>query len=921
MIQLILSRSREVEVALCMDPERADASRVSVFSSVSEVYQKLLRFARKLDVPVKPSIVLHESHYASGELAFLERFLLTGKSAGMPGTPQGEVRGMLCRNEYDEVDCVLSEIARLVQEEGYHYNDVAVISRDLDTYRTKLEAGFRKYGIPFYADQLSGIGSKPLIRLAESGLNCLVKGFTGENVLSLLKCGMTPFSVEEVAELENYVYVWGVSGRQWNTPFLSNPRGYQEGFTEEDTAALERMNRIREFTVSALENFRKKARDASGKKICQALLELLEDLQVRETMEKLIEDFYREENFELAQEYGRLWEILMELLDVLAAAYGEKRISPERFSRLFSQAADTYQMGTLPQALDTVIVGSADRIRIDGKRAVMVVGVNEGVMPYIPEESGVFSDREREQLIGVEIEIAMPSREKIREERFIAYKTLTSPSERLFLTARKSDIAGNLKSPSPIFSELKKMFGEPAILDSADLDGLFYCRSGGASFSQLSKTYLNDTPLTASLKAVLGGEPQYAARIEGLERVLEHREFVLKNRENAIGLFGREMNISPTRVESFYQCRFRYFVEQGLKAAPLRRAELDPLETGTLIHRVLYVVASTLDLREGYDAGKAKAVIKEELDRYIETVMGGVQDKTSRFLYLYNRMRASILKIVEQLHQELLQSEFEPCAFEYEISPASEISPLRLTADDGTQVNIYGKIDRIDSYVSKNGEKYIRIVDYKSGRKQFKLNDVLYGLNLQMLIYLHCITKNGKGRFFQSLPAGILYMPAGEQAPALEREATPEEVERQKQKNYAMNGLLLEDREILRAMDQDMSGLFIPVSLKKDGDFTAASKNSLVSLSELGKINSYIDKLVCGMAQELHDGRIEAIPLADSCGYCSYRGICGITKASQVREYLSLDKGEVLKAMDEELSEEEEEGPVQLSLFSGKEEG
>lgn len=909
-IRLILSRAEEVVVSLCLDPDRA-GGEASPFASVREVQRRLTRFARQLNVPVRAPEVLPQSHFDAPELSHLEQNLMSPAPLPFQGENRA-VQAVVCRNEYEEVDYVLSSIALLVREEGYTYDQIAILTRDLDTYRPRLEAGCRRYGIPCYLDQPAGIGDEPLIRFVKNALDCAVRGFTSENVVALLKSGVTPFPLEEVSALENYVYVWGVTGRRWRDPFTANPRGYQEAFTEEDAAVLAQVNRLREFAVTRLEAFRERLKDASGREICGAVMALLEEMQVRETLEGLIEGFYRQEDFAMAQEYGRVWELLMELLDVLASATSqplreglsitrqERAIRPEQFQRYFSLAVSLSSLGTLPQALDTVIAGSADRIRISGKAAVFILGVNENVLPFTPSESGIFTDQERELLIGAEIEIAKPIRERLKEERFIAYKALTAPSRRLCLTARRGDVGGNPLSPSGIFAELRRMFG-PGVSGGERPEGAFYCQSPGSAFSWLARNCQDGGVFAASLKAVLREDPDFAPKVAGLDRVMERREFAIADQKIARALFGREMNLSPTRVEGFYQCRFRYFLEQGLRIRPLRKAELNPLETGVLIHQVLQAVTRQADLREGYDPAQVKAIIKAELDRYIETVMGGVQDKSSRFLYLYGRMRLSILKIVEQLHQELLQSRFEPVDFEYEIRPGGEVTPLRLLGEDGVVVNVAGKIDRVDVYVAKNGERYVRVVDYKSGRRQFKLADVLNGLSLQMLIYLQCICENGRGSYRDCLPAGILYMPAGESAPALGRDADPEEIRREQRKQYTMNGLLIEDAELLQAMDASMSGLFIPVTVKKDGDFTAESKKSLVTLEQLGKINAYIDRLILDMAVELRQGRIEAVPFPDSCGYCQYRGVCGVMKASRLRDRCDLDKESALRRMEESL--------------------
>lgn len=896
LIQRILSEAKEVIFSLCLDPDRANGSPASVFSSVQEVYLRLIQTARKLGVRVASPMKLDGTYFRSEALRHLEQHLLTSAIPAFSGEVS-EIRTLLCKHEYEEVDTALSEISRLVREEGFRYAEIALVSRDLAAYQDILNAAFPKYGIPFTCDQPSPVLPKPLFRFVRQVLSCGAGGFSTERVLALLKTGMTVFSVEEIAEFENYLFIWEISGSRFLEPFTAHPRGFQQELNEEDEALLGRVNRLREGLIPALERFREILRQGTVQEACGGLFTLLEELEVPVRIEQLAAEALAAEDFGLAQEYGQVWDLLIGLLNTLVQAAGERRLSPERFEQLFLLGASGCELGSLPQAVDSVIVGSADRIRIMDKRAVLVLGVNENVLPCVPAESGVFTDREREALSHFELELSKSSRDRLKEERFVAYKTLTSPSERLFLTARCADISGKLKTPSILFPQLRRMFGEEIRMEASALPGEFFCRSRETAFAYLARTYLDDTPLTASLKAALLPEEEYAGKLAGLDRVLEERDFRIENRANAVRLFGREMNLSPTRVEVYSQCPFRYFMEQGMRAYPLKKAELNPLETGVLIHHILYCLCRELDLGEGYDESQARALVRAELEKYLEGVMGGSRDKTSRFLYLYNRLERSVLKLAEQLHQELLQSLFQPCGFEYEIREDTEIPPLCLRDEDGTVVRISGKIDRIDAYTNGSGERCIRIVDYKSGRKQFKLNDVLYGLNLQMLIYQECIRRGGREFYAGTRPAGILYLPAGEGGASLGRDAAPDEIEREQRKSYTMSGLLLQDPELLRAMDTSMEGLFIPVQYTKGGDFTAASKNSLVTLEELGQIGHYIDRLVLQMARELHEGRVEALPLPDSCDYCSYRAVCGRTPGGKVRPYLSCRREEIFEEM------------------------
>lgn len=918
LLKLIFSSAKNTYVSLCMDIKRANESDISVFTSVKNTYNKLKRFCTQSGVHVKPSIILDESSDSGykittpQELVHIEKNLFSNIVRYYKGS-RNSLTAMLCKNEYDEVDYVLSSISELVQSNGYKYDDIVIITRDLDTYMSKLETGFSKYNIPYYCDTTIKITSKPLIRFISNSLTCITNGFKSENILAILKCGLSPFSIEEISKLENYIYIWGIESKQWFNPFTSNPQGFKEGFSDSETDTLKQLNQIRSFVADNLKELEKIIKKSTGRDICKAIIKFLENFGVKSAVEATIKLHLETENFTLSQEYSRVWEIVMELLNTLAVTLDKAIVGTKRFLKLYNLICSSYDMGTLPQSLDCVIVGSAERIRTAEKKATFILGVNENIFPFVPSVSGMFTDNEREQLIAAEIEISPPIKDRILEERFIAYKAICTASEKLFLTARKSDISGKPLSPSIVFSQIKKMFGQQIIDDTDFIDKSFYCKTKTSAFSYFAKSFMENTSLTSTLKYVLNHDMLYQPKLVQLERTAQKLPFEISNKENAKLLFGDKLNISPTRVEGFYQCRFKYFCEHGLRAYPRKKAALDPLETGTLIHSIVYSITKQTDLKNDYDEKAIKKQIKVELDLYIEQVMGGVKDKTKRFIYLYNRMRLSIFKIIEQIYNELKQSRFEPCDYEFEISNNNEITPLVLTSEDNTQITVAGKIDRIDVYKNNNGDKYIRIIDYKSGKKVFSLNDILYGLNLQMLIYLFCITSNGNGRYQNSLPAGILYMPAGEQPPSLPRDASQNDINKLMQSHYKMNGLMLMDNDVLNAMEENIKGTFIPVSTKLDGNFTSQSLNSLVTLKELGKINSYINKLITSMAQELHIGRIEAVPIENTCSYCNYSSVCRIDPASPVKEYIKYDKAQILSTLTAETKEATEN--KQLKLF------
>lgn len=900
-IEEFLTGADEVKCALPLPAEALSVNNIggTLFAPIILTYTELMRRARALSITVKPSIKLETSYYKAHSLSYLERNLYLPIIEKSQKENDG-VYGWLCQNEYSEVEFAAATIRRLIAKENYRYDDIAIIVSD-DEYLPIIDAAFLKYKIPFYADKLCDISIKPLVRFIENLLECTANGMNIQNILSMLKCDMTSFDVDSVSVFENYCCVWQIKGADMRREFTENPRGFKQALSEHDRAELLIVNQIREFTVSLIDWFRKETDSANGFKLCAAVAGAIQKAGADSSTKRKIKSLNAQSDFAAAEDYASAWELTADMLNTMAAAIGENKLPLRRFADLFSLAAKSYDVGTLPQAADTVIVGQAERIRLTEKKAVFVIGANDGAFPKLKNRGGIFTEREAKELSSLNTPCLQSSAEIMREERFIAYRAATLPISRLYLTARKCDISGSSKGVSEIFAQLEKMFGENCVKDADELPPEYFCVTDETTFAALCKNYFDSGEFTPTVKKLLSAKEEYAARLERLEISSLKKAFKIKDHEIAKELFGTQMRISPTRVESFYGCRFKYFCEHGLRALPLQKAELNPLETGNLIHRILYAVTPKMDFDKAYNSDFIRQLIQDELDRYISEIMGGAQNKTKRFLYLYNRILNSSAELIRRLYDELSKSLFRPSDFECDISQDGEITPLTVYGSDQTVIYVQGKIDRVDSYVDENGQKYVRIVDYKSGSKKFELNDVLNGLNLQMLIYLHCIEKNGEGKYKNALPAGILYMPSGELTPTLDRNAGEDEINGEKYKSYRMNGLLLNDRSVIEAMESPASGIFIPVSLKSDGTFAARQEKSLVSLTQLGKIFSYLEKLIVNMSDSLHRGEIEALPIRDNCTYCSYKSVCGHDN-TVTRDYLEYSANdEIASAMEKEV--------------------
>lgn len=924
LIRLMMQQASEMYFTLCMsDPQ------LHLFQSVNQTAQKLRRIAREQGCSISAPILLTENHrFRSPELVHLEQNVFRNRIEKFQGENHA-VCPVLAANEYDETEYVLATIRTLVEEEGYRYRDIVVISRDLAAYENCLETAFEKYHVPFYWDSRKSIASHPLIRMIELAFDCISGGFSSENLISMLKCGLTPFDYQDISELENYIYLWDLKPEDWKQDFsfsiygMNQPKGEEQLKVQEE--ALFRINRIRHMLYEALDSFGKKAEKGSAQQISQAMIDFLEELGVRERINCLISQQSGENlsaEMTLADEYRRVWEISGQILDILAVTLKTRSIPVKRYRELFTLVAANYDMGTIPQTLDSVTVGSAERIRTDAPKIVFVLGVNDRVFPYIPDTGGIYTDAERKKLISLGMELSSPVGDRIQEEKLIAYQTMTRASERLYLTARKADIRGNTMAVSYLFPQLKKMFGEAVIADTDDLDRLYFCKTPQTAFSVLAYQFRQDTSLTATLKEYFSTQPSYARRIAEIANQLYHRAHRLEDKEVIRKLFGEKVTMSPTRIEEFHKCKFRYFCEHGLQLRPRQKIRLNAVNKGTIVHDILYRVCTKIKDFSRYDEEQLKSLIQEAVDESVNQ-MGGYAHQTKRFLYLYHRIQKNVLFLLRRLFEELAQSGFHPVSFEYKIGQAGNVPPFIFRSADGIMIRIQGTVDRVDLYESPSGEKYLRIIDYKTGTKSFQLSDVANGINLQMFLYLMCLELGKHSSAEEISGAGALYMPAGDFNARLDRNSGNEQLKGELLKHYCMKGVLLDREEVIRAMEPDLEGKYIPVSVKKstaydknnhlkedvfvdrkanEEYFKAGSGEYLLSGEQISKIYSFLEDTVEKMVQELYRGNIEAKPLVGSringCDFCEFSQVCGYRETEPVNEYRDLNKKEMFEWID-----------------------
>jgi ATP-dependent helicase/nuclease subunit B len=894
-INLILAQSDDLYVSLCADKLDDPEHGMGLFSLVRRTAKNLKHLAKNNDVKIASPIVLNSSvRFKSSSLCAIEEnaYRFNHKSVSCENN---DVVIYEAQNKYDESEYVSATIRNLIINEGYRYRDFAVISRSPDSYRGILDSALERWEIPYFMDKPQSIDFEPIMRLVLSAFKIVQTGFSSDSIFTYLKTGLTGLNTYEISQLENYIFTWKISGAKWKSEWTENPRGFSDKMTENESNVLKEINESRNKVIRPLIKFTSKIQNATGEEIAAASFELLQDIEAPKHLRELAKRLENCGEPELADRQLRLWDLLMSILDQTALVLAANKIKYTRYAELLHIVILANNMASIPQGLDEVTVGAADRTKTGEPKIVFIIGTVQGEFPLSPSGSCIFSDSERRELIKLGLPLNDTLEGVAVQERFLAYKAMSSASEKLFVTYPISGLEGEANSPSSIPNEACSILKNIDVMNRFTLTQTYFANAKEPCFELMSQQWKHNTPLSATLKSIFYEHENY--RVNSIERSAKNVPKVFEDSGKARDLFGNDLKLSATQIEKFYLCPFQYFCRFGLNVKERKAAEMDALEYGSLMHYLLEKILRKYSSKKINDMEpqELKDEIIKLLNEYLNIKMGGEENRTPRFLYLFKRIAESAYIIISHIAQELCQSKFEPVDFELPIG-MGEIKPLIINLPNGGKAEINGKIDRID-VVNLDNEKYVRVVDYKTGHRDFKLSDIIYGINMQMLIYLAALIENGNEKYGNIKPAGVLYMPANRPDVSVSKSETEEKIRKEAEKKLKMDGLVLDDAEVIFAMEEGGKGRYIPVILK---DGVPSKREHVATSEELKILKKYIKSLISDMAELLHSGNVEALPLSgeyNACDWCPYSAVCGHEKDDKTREMIKLDRDKVMEEL------------------------
>ena len=776
-----------------------------------------------------------------------------------------------------ECEFAAAKAIALVRDGGCRWRDIAVAVRGFEDYRTALESIFRHYEVPLFVTKKSELLSKPLPALISGAYEILQGGWDVDDVLSYMGTGLSGLNREECDLLGDYVFKWQLRAGAWKRSgdWRQHPDGYGGDYDEEALARLETINALRRRLAEPLLKLEKSgelAETAAGQ--AAALAEYLRELKLPEQLSRRSAELERSGRESLAQEYAQLWDIIVSALEQSAEILGDMEMDMTAFSRLFITMLSQYDVGSIPVSLDRVSAGDFDRMRRRNIRHLIVLGATDQRLPRAEEDGGIFSDEERRRLLELDIDIGGAGEGELWREFSLIYNCLSLPSESLSMCYPLFDADGAALRPAFVFNRAKALFDLP--VRHADI-GEGRMSSPAPALSLAAHALNGGSPReTAAAEVFRDREPERFARLSAAAQMSRGK----LSPAAVEALYGKKLRLSASRIDRFSTCKFAYFCQFGLKAKPYEPAGFKPPEIGTFMHFVLEGTARDAAERGGFarvSDEELKQITQRHVEEYVHTELNDFQEKSQRFIYLFKRLTADVYQVVREMAAELRKSDFVPLDFELDFSKAADIPTVELGGGEGA-LTLTGVADRVDGWLHE-GKLYLRVVDYKTGRKKFSLSDVWYGMGLQMLLYLFALERDGESRYGREIvPAGVMYVPARNVMLSASRDEADEELETKRAEEARRSGIVLDDPAVTEAWEHGEDKRYIPIRFR----YGKPTADSIASAERLGLLGKHIRKKLTEMAAQLRQGSISADPYyrsqqENACLNCDFFDACHFT--------------------------------------------
>lgn len=932
-IRQLMMHTKEMTFTLTLEPsELKEAIPFDIFSQTKETFNQIQTIASEQNKGIKvervnPPVDLPE------HLGHLERYFDRRPAPKMAGEVPIQLNYAV--HPRAEVEGVAQEILKLVRDDGYRYQDIAIMMRDGELYHDLIKTIFADYEIPVFIDEKKSMLNHPVVELIRSGLEVISSNWRYDAIFQMLKTGLIPatnpdhpLDVDAIDTLENYALEYGIRGRnQWvsNEPWVFQRfRGFDEaGQTDREKEMEAKINLYRDQIVELVEPFDREFRKASTvRDKATVLYQWLEDLGVARQLEVWQTELDQSGKIEQAREQEQVWQAAINLLDEMVEMIGEETLSNETLADVIEAGLDTLKFSHVPPTLDHVVVGTIDQSRIMRVKVALLIGVNEGTWPAKPQVDTILSEDERDRLKESGVTLADSETQQLIDDWFYIYLAVTLGTERLWVSYPLSDTEGKAKMPATLIKRISNLFpnlAEPILLQDpeemieADRFITTPQKTLSALTSQLAKyqrAYPIDSVWWSALNWFLKRKDEDPLIDDTLQSLFYQNKPVDLSKETTEKIYQNEIQASVSRMEMHQRCSYQHFAQYTLKLSDRPTYKLDAPDIGQLFHESLKRITDWI-IQDGYsfsdlNRDQANAYAERAIKMLAPILQHQILHSSNRYQYMQTKLEQIISRATYVLSEQARKSDFQPAGLEVGFGMGQDsLDPVRMTLPNDVELILRGRIDRVDR-ADLNDQLYLRIIDYKSSATRLNLVDVYHGLALQMIAYLDVIIANSeKWLGLKATPAGMLYFHVHDPILSEQEALSDLAIEDKLFRKYKMQGLLIDQEPIIKMMDTDLeSGVspVIPAGFKKDGTFRSGSH--VASRETFQMLQDHVKQIIADAGLSITNGEVDLNPYQQSdqtaCRFCPFKSVCQFDPSLPGNDYRklgSLGEEEVLAKM------------------------
>ena len=876
----LIVKAEEITVGVCVDEIGGKLDKETDIFYFNKVFiNKLIKIANSNNVAVN-EVKLEEAYrFKSEELKFLEKNLYVPTQKYEQEV--NNIKLFLASNPYSEVEFLAQNIHNLVKNCGYKYSEIGIIAEDVEKYSEDAKVILDKYDIPLFVDEKKELNQNILIKFIIAMIDIFAKGWSYESVLNYLKIGLLPIRKEDIYALENYCMKWGIRGQKW----------YNKSFEyEEINDKQEVLESLRKQIVEPLLRFKESvSQNRTASEITKEIYNFLIDNRINEILDNKIKEYGSQE---VSDEYNTSYKLLISVLEDICLIFNDEKITFEKYKELLQVGLNSCELGKIPATQDQVVFGDTERTRSNKLKVVFVIGINDGSFPKVNKQEGYLNDSDRSELENAGIVIAKNSIDSLFEEQFNIYRTLSTPEETLILSYSSSDKDGKSIRPSILIKKIKRLF--PNLKEESDVIEKEFKRTNyKATFEEalnVYKEYLDGKEISKEWEDVLRyfyskDKKRFSRAISGIYYTNVAEKISDKNIDK---LYGNKLNTSVSKLESYRRCPFSFHLTYGLKLREKDELKINALDTGSFMHEVIdmffkEIDENNLNLKE-IDEDTIKRIINKIMNVLLQTSRYYIFTSSAKFRLLARRLKKVIYQSISYIIYSLKYSDYSILGHEIEFSRTGDYKPIELDVD-GKKIEIVGKIDRVDKAILSDTQ-YVRIIDYKSSYKDIDMNQVMAGLQIQLITYMDAMCEQSEYE-----ASGMLYMGLIDNVVKNAKNLTEEQIESKIRANFKMKGLLLADVSVIKMMDNKLStgaSDIVPIYITKDGEISE-KKSSVISKEDFKGLQIKVKEIIKEIAKEILTGKIDIKPYnykkKTGCDYCKYKTICMFNTNIKGNEY------------------------------------